>query len=71
MEALKNHPLLETGQVSKSSLDVAVLYTQAKVTVGEGKMPARYALTTGRPYYKRLGPRLFPTIPPTRVWRSS
>ena len=57
MEALKNHPLLETAQVADSSLDVAVLH--AKETRGEFKMPAE--LTYDRvPVLETAGPNVVP-----------
>jgi len=59
MEALKNHPLLETAQVSKSSLDVAVLHAQARETRGELKMLAE--LTYDRaPVLETAGPNVNP-----------
>ncbi|MDP8988824.1 MAG: hypothetical protein M3N41_01925 [Acidobacteriota bacterium] len=59
MEALKNHPLLETGQVAESSLDAAVLLGRAKERLGEGKMPA--VLTYDRaPVLETVGPTVVP-----------
>jgi hypothetical protein len=43
MAVLKNHPLLETGQVTDSSLEIVVLHTEAKETVGALKMAADLA----------------------------
>jgi hypothetical protein len=43
MAVLKYHPALETGQVSKSSLEVVVLHTAHKETLGALKMAAELA----------------------------
>lgn len=43
MAVLKNHPALETGQVSKSSLEIVVLHTEAKETARALKMAADLA----------------------------
>ena len=43
MAVLKNHPALETGQVSHSSLEIVVLHSEAKETVGALKMAADLA----------------------------
>jgi hypothetical protein len=43
MAVLKNHPALETGQVSPSSLEIVVLHTAPRETIGALKMAADLA----------------------------
>ena len=43
MAVLKNHPALEAGQVSKSSLEIVVLHTKQKETASALKMAADLA----------------------------
>ena len=52
MEALKNHPLLETRQGPNSSLDVAVLHSQVKEMRTEFKMA---------PVLQTAGPNVIPS----------
>lgn len=47
MAVLKNHPALEIGQVSNSTLEIVVLHTASKETVGALKMAADLASGLG------------------------
>ncbi len=65
MAVLKNHPRLETGQVSNTSLDVPVLHTQVKETRGEFKMPAELTYDQApvrlvAPVLQTAGPTVIP-----------